>query len=133
MSEDGGGLVAVATDSGSSFVSPRHGCQMAIARFLYRMNLALRASGLWLRYAALQNLIPSFPWIVPHALHPGAIQGKEGIKCYHLATLYVSSHLTGDDRDQCPSASAAAAPEEDGLGPGAAGASQGRQLHHSQQ
>ena len=27
--------------------------------------LALRASGLWLRYAALQNLIPSFPWIAP--------------------------------------------------------------------
>ena len=26
------------------------------------MSLALRASGLWLRYAALQNLIPSFPW-----------------------------------------------------------------------
>ena len=25
--------------------------------------LALRASGLWLRYASLQNLIPSFPWI----------------------------------------------------------------------
>ena len=51
------------------------------------MCLALRASGLWLRYAALQNLIPSFPWIVPHALHPGAIQGKEGIKFCHLATL----------------------------------------------
>ena len=42
-----------------------HGCQMAIARFLDRMCLALRASGLWLRYAALQNLIPSFPWIAP--------------------------------------------------------------------
>ena len=33
-----------------------HGCQMAIARFLDHMCLALRASGLWLRYAALQNL-----------------------------------------------------------------------------
>ena len=43
----------------------RHGCQMAIARFLDRMCLALRASGLWLRYATLQNLIPSFPWIAP--------------------------------------------------------------------
>ena len=42
-----------------------HGCQMAIARFLDRMCLALRASGLWLRYATLQNLIPSFPWIAP--------------------------------------------------------------------
>ena len=43
----------------------RHGCQMAIARSLDRMYLALRASGLWLRYARLQNLIPSFPWIAP--------------------------------------------------------------------
>ena len=40
-----------------------HGCQMAIARFLDRMCLALLASGLWLRYATQQNLIPSFPWI----------------------------------------------------------------------
>ena len=31
------------------------GCQMAIAVFLDRMCLALWASGLWLRYAALQN------------------------------------------------------------------------------
>ena len=29
-----------------------HGCQIAIARFLSCMWLALRASGLWLRYAA---------------------------------------------------------------------------------
>ena len=36
---------------------------MAIARFLDRMRLALRASGLWLRSATLQNLIPSSPWI----------------------------------------------------------------------
>ena len=42
-----------------------HGCQMAIAGFLDRMCLALRASGLWLRYATLQNLILSFPWIAP--------------------------------------------------------------------
>ena len=34
-----------------------------------------------------ENLIPSFPWIAPHTLHPGAIQGKEGIKFCHLATL----------------------------------------------
>ena len=35
-----------------------HGCQMAIARFLGRDCLALRAcEGLWLRYATLQNLI----------------------------------------------------------------------------
>ena len=42
-----------------------HGCQMAIARFLDCMRLALRASGLWLCYAMLHNLIPSFPWIAP--------------------------------------------------------------------
>ena len=33
-------------------------------------GLALRASGLWLCYTILQNLIPSFPWIAHHALHP---------------------------------------------------------------
>ena len=32
-----------------------HGCQMAIAGFLDPMCLAHRASGLWLRYATLQN------------------------------------------------------------------------------
>ena len=32
------------------------------------------------KVARWQNLIPSFPWIVPHALHPGTVQGKEGIK-----------------------------------------------------
>ena len=55
--------------------SPRHGCQMAIAKFLDCMCVALRASGLWLRYAALQNFTP------------GAIQGKEGIQFCHLATM----------------------------------------------
>ena len=45
--------------------SRRYDCQMSIARFLDRMCLALRASGLWLRYTMLQNLIPSFPWIAP--------------------------------------------------------------------
>ena len=34
----------------------RHGCQMAIAGYLDHMCLALRASGLWLRYATLQHL-----------------------------------------------------------------------------
>ena len=42
-----------------------HGCQMAVASFIDRTCLALQASGLWLRYATLQNLIPSFPWIAP--------------------------------------------------------------------
>ena len=32
-------------------------------------------------------MIPSFLGLRPHALHPGAIQGKEGIKFCHLATL----------------------------------------------
>ena len=63
------------------------GCQMAIAGFLDRLCLALRASGLWLRYAGLQNLIPFFPWIAPHTLHHGAMRGKEGIKFCHLATM----------------------------------------------
>ena len=35
----------------------RHGCQMANARFLDSMCLALQASGLWLRFATLQNLL----------------------------------------------------------------------------
>ena len=48
----------------------RHGCQMAIARFLDHMCMVLWASGLWLRYAALQNLIPSSPWIAPPCLPP---------------------------------------------------------------
>ena len=33
-----------------------HGCQMAIAKFLDSRHLVLWASGLWLRYATLQNL-----------------------------------------------------------------------------
>ena len=60
------------------------------------MCLALRASGLWLRYAAQQNVIPSFPCIAPNALHPGAIRGKEGIKFCHLAT--VSGKALGYDK-----------------------------------
>ena len=39
------------------------------------------------RPAALQNLIPSFPWIAPGWRAGGAIQGKEGIKFCHLATM----------------------------------------------
>ena len=45
------------------------------------------------------NLIPSFPWIAPHALHPGAIQGKEGIKFCHLATLISGSPVSGGPND----------------------------------
>ena len=62
----------------------KHGCQMAISRFLDCMCLALRASGLWLRSASLQNLIPSFPWIASSTLAQS--KEKEGIKFCHLAT-----------------------------------------------
>ena len=55
---------------------------MAIARFLDHICLALRASGLY-SSATLRCKIG----LRPHALHPGAIQGKEGIKFCHLATL----------------------------------------------
>ena len=39
----------------------------------------------------LQNLIPYFPRTAPPALHPDTIQGKEGIKFCHLASLLVKS------------------------------------------
>ena len=55
-----------------------------IARFLDRMCLVLRPSGLWLRYTTLQNLIPSIPQIAPGWRVGGA---KEGIKFCYLATL----------------------------------------------
>ena len=56
-----------------------HSCQMAIASYLDRMCLALRA---WRTMAPLR---------CAHALHPGAIQGKEGIKFCHLVTLFLSA------------------------------------------
>ena len=59
---------------------------MAIAGFLELHVFG--PSGFWtmapLRCAA-KSL--SFLGLRPHALHPVAIQGKEGIKFYHLATL----------------------------------------------
>ena len=50
--------------------------------------------------ATLRCKIGSLPFLGlrPHALHPGAIQGKEGIKFCHLATLlHISGrgHLSG--------------------------------------
>ena len=39
------------------------------------------------KVARWQNLIPSFPWIAPGWRAGSAIQGKEGIKFCHLATL----------------------------------------------
>ena len=83
--------VAEAMKKDDMCVRIAHGCQMAIAGFLDHTCLALRASGVWLRYAKLQNLIPFFPWIAPHALNPGEIQGKEGIKFCQLATLFVAA------------------------------------------
>ena len=51
---------------------------------------AFGPSGFWtmapLRYAAKFNTFLSLD-CAPHALHPGAIQGKEGIKFCHLAKL----------------------------------------------
>ena len=40
----------------------------------------------WLCYATLQNVIPSFPWIVPG--------WRAGIKFCHLATLQESESVT---------------------------------------
>ena len=54
---DGRAAVTVATRD--------HGCQLAIAKFLDCRLWPFGLEGLWLRYAMLQNLIPSFPWISP--------------------------------------------------------------------
>ena len=68
--------------------STTQGCQMAVDRFFKVVCVwPFGLEGLWLRFVALQNLIPSFPWIATPPVHPGAIQGKEGIKFCHLATL----------------------------------------------
>ena len=60
-------------------------------------------SGFWTmappRYR--QNMIPSFPWIAPPALHPGAIPGKEGIKFCHLATLERKDKTRSEARVAC--------------------------------
>ena len=63
---------------------PPHGCQMTIAIFLDCMCLALRASGLWFRYATLQNVIPSFPWIAPR---PSTLAQSKERKGSHFAIL----------------------------------------------
>ena len=34
------------------------------------------------------NMVARWQNLRPHALHPGAIQGKEGIKFCHLATMF---------------------------------------------
>ena len=53
-----------------------------------------RHETLLLHHATLQNMIPSFPWIAPHTLHPGTVQGKERIKFCHPATLFLSLSLS---------------------------------------
>ena len=78
---------------GEEGVKKNQCCQMAAAKFLDRLYLALWASGLWLRYATLQNLILSFPWIAPPALQPGTVQETEVIKFCHLATLIQKSQI----------------------------------------
>ena len=70
----------------------RHGFQMAIARFLDHMCLALRASGLWLRYATLQNLIPSLPWIAPPRPTPSTLAQSKERKGSNFA---IWQHCTG--------------------------------------
>ena len=77
-----------------------HGCQMVIARIYDCMCLALWA---WrtmalLRYAA--KFDPFLSWIAPPTLHPGAIQGKEGIKFCYLATLSWSGIPVSKEEDK---------------------------------
>ena len=54
------------------------------------MTLYIGPAGFWtmapLRYAASLPFLP-FLGLRPHAIHPGTIQGKEGIKFCDLATL----------------------------------------------
>ena len=81
--DSGGGVIPKGETEGARTNKdgyPEHGCQMAIARFLDYMCLALWACRTMapLRYAAklygtLQNLIPSFPWIAPGWRAEGAI------------------------------------------------------------
>ena len=86
-----------------------HGCQMAIAGFVDRMCLALRASGLWLRYTTLQNLIPSFPWIAPPRPPPwrNPRKGRDQIlpsgnlACIDMAMALRSSASSSPSRGCC--------------------------------
>ena len=89
------------------------GCQMAIVRFLDGMCLSLLPSVLWLCYSALQNLIPSFPWIAPpcpppwHNPRKGRDQilpsgnivlrvtcGMGGMGCYLVAFVLITECTT---------------------------------------
>ena len=48
------------------------------------------------KVARWQNLFPFVPWIVPGWRVGGTIQGKEGIKFCHLATVREDSEETGE-------------------------------------
>ena len=63
---------------------------MAIARFLDRMCLALRASRVWLRYATLQNWIPYFPWIAPPRPPPWRNQRKGNFAIWQPCSFSLS-------------------------------------------
>ena len=70
---------------------------MATARFSDHMCLALRASGLWLRYgSATQNFIPSFPWIVPgwrdQILPSGNLDANQHLRLRRNSSLKSSTH-----------------------------------------
>ena len=69
-------------------VCGKHGCQMAIAGFLE--SYVFGPSGFWtvapLRYPTKFDSFLSLD-CAPTPSHPGAIQGKEGIKFCHLATM----------------------------------------------
>ena len=78
---------------------------MAIAGFLDHMCLDLRAFGLWLRYATLQNLIPSFPWIAPPRPPPwrNPRKGRDQIlPSGNLATRNDNDNNVGSGREVIP-------------------------------
>ena len=87
---------------------------MAIFGCLDRMCLALRPSGLWLCYAALQNLIPSFPWIAPPRPPPWRNPRKGRDQICHLATLPTGGSRGGRGRAPEDGASAVWAAAEGG-------------------
>ena len=85
-------------DSDDPLWSPHpHGCQMAMARFLDCMPLVLRLERLWLRYAALQNLIPSFPWIAPPRPPPWR-NPRKGRDQILPSGNHGESHMTTNDQ-----------------------------------